>query len=87
MAVPKIKSTYSLDPETVQTLEGMARRWGVSKSEALRRAIRNAADTDLLPPDEPLRALDVLQDSLNLNADRARQWVDEVRRERHASSR
>lgn len=87
MAVPKIKSTYSLDPETVQTLEGMARRWGVSKSEALRRAIRNAADADLLPPDEPLRALDVLQESLDLNVDRARRWVDEVRRERHTSSR
>ena len=38
MAIPKIKATYSLDVETVRMLVHMARRWGVSKSEALRRA-------------------------------------------------
>ena len=43
MAVTTIKSTYSLDVETVRTLESLARRWNVSKSEVLRRAIRAAA--------------------------------------------
>jgi len=43
MAPSMIKSTYTLDAETVRTLEGLARHWRVSKSEALRRAIRTAA--------------------------------------------
>ena len=43
MAIPKIKGTYTLDAETIDALESMARRLGVSKSEALRRAIHAAA--------------------------------------------
>lgn len=43
MAIPKIKATYSLDPETIALLERVSRRWGVSKSEALRRAIQALA--------------------------------------------
>ena len=43
MAITTIKSTYSLDVETVRMLESLARRWNVSKSEVLRRAIRSAA--------------------------------------------
>lgn len=35
MATMTIKSTYSLDVGTVRTLEELARRWNVSKSEAL----------------------------------------------------
>jgi len=57
MAVTTIKSTYALDVETVRELEEMARAWKVSKSEALRRAIRSAAalireslDTSLSKP-------------------------------------
>lgn len=38
-----IMATYSLDIETVRALDGMAKRWRVSKSEALRRAIRMAS--------------------------------------------
>lgn len=30
MATATIKSTYSLDVETVRALEGLARRWNVS---------------------------------------------------------
>lgn len=36
MATPTIKSTYTLDLDTIRALEDMARRLGVSKSEALR---------------------------------------------------
>ena len=39
-----IRSTYALDVETVQMLDRLARQWAVSKSEALRRAIRAAAE-------------------------------------------
>ena len=43
MAIMTIKSTYSLDVESVRVLEALAQRWDVSKSEVLRRAIRIAA--------------------------------------------
>ena len=36
MAKMTIKSTYTMDVETVRTLEDLARRWNVPKSEALR---------------------------------------------------
>jgi len=86
MAITTIRSTYALDVETVQALDRMARRWGVSKSEALRRAIRNAERAEAGSDDDALDALDNLQKSLNLTPARARAWAMAVRTERHASS-
>jgi hypothetical protein len=87
MAITTIKSTYSLDVDTVRTLEKIARRWNVSKSEALRRAVHAAAK--LSPPgaERAIRALDRLQGSLRLNAGAARRWEERVRAERRASAR
>jgi hypothetical protein len=61
MAVTSIKSTYSLDVETVAALERMARRWNVPKSEALRRAIHRASEEDGDVPLTPVQALEALQ--------------------------
>jgi hypothetical protein len=88
MATQTIKTTYSLDVETVRQLEQMARRWNVSKSEALRRAIRAAA-TEGLPEEGhgAISALDELQRSLCLDAEEAVGWEEAARLERQASSR
>lgn len=83
MAIPKIKSTYTLDTETIGALEGMARRWGVSKSEALRRAIHAAAQQSAL---SRLETLTKLQESLNLTPAKARAWIRRSRAGRRASS-
>lgn len=87
MAIPKIKATYSLDVETTQILEATARRWGVSKSEALTRAIRLAGSAQ---PEEAknstLRALDRLQRSLGLDRIAADEWVAAVNSERRATA-
>ena len=85
MAIPMIKGTYSFDVDTVQNLEQMASHWGVSKSEALRRAIRTTAQS-LPTAVSPLDALDQLQRSLNLNPANAQAWSRRVRTERRASS-
>lgn len=87
MATMTIKSTYSFDVETVRQLEAMARRWGVSKSEALRRAIRAAANQQPAAGQEVLQALDRLQDSLALTADSSKRWETTARNERRASAR
>lgn len=93
MAIPMIKATYTLDPESVRTLEAMARRLGVSKSEALRRAIRVADRSGRPGRDAPdtadprLAALDRLQKQLALTPDGADAWVREARQLRRDSDR
>ena len=86
MATMTIKSTYSLDVETVRALERLAKQWGVSKSEALRRSIRHASENHP-PGDEAISALDELQSSLDLSAADAGRWERTARASRRAYSR
>jgi hypothetical protein len=87
MATTTIKSTYSLDVETVRSLDAIAHRWRVSKSEALRRAIRIAAHEPQVGPAEATTALDALQRSLKLSSRAADRWRQDVRSERRTSER
>ena len=86
MAVMTIKSTYALDADSVRTLDRLARRWRVSKSEALRRAIRAAAGQAPREANAALKTLDRLQRSLRLTPALARGWARRVRDERRAAS-
>jgi hypothetical protein len=86
MAIPVIKTTYALDAETVRALEQMARRWGTSKSEALRRAIRASAATAGDAAGDAVAALDRLQRAAALSAADAQAWSRSVRAERRAAS-
>ena len=87
MATHTVKTTYSLDVETVRTLEDLARRWNVSKSEALRRAIRSSSAQ--APPEvlTPIQALDRVQRSLALTPRAAARWAAAARAERRERSR
>ena len=86
MAVTTIKSTYSLDVESIRTLEKLAQRWKVSKSEVLRRAIGIAA-IDGIPTDGgALGALDQLQASLRSRRVKLVQWERDLKAERRAIS-
>src|SRR5437762_14199159 len=85
MATMTIKSTYSLDRDTVRTLDTIAHRWRVSKSEALRRAIRIAAQQPQGGPAEATAALDELHHSLKLTAHAADRWQQDLRSERRTS--
>jgi Arc/MetJ-type ribon-helix-helix transcriptional regulator len=80
MAIPKIKATYSLDADTVRVLEQAAKRWGISKSEALRRAIRGLT----VARGDAESALDALQTAANLSSAEANRWAKNVRAERRA---
>jgi hypothetical protein len=86
MAITHIKATYSLDVETTRVLERIAERWGVSKSEALRRAIRSAAAGEPKVNDTTA-ALDRLQDALSLTESAANAWARRARAERRASGK
>lgn len=87
MAEEKIKATYSLDVETVRDLERMAKRLKISKSAALRRAIRLAAGSEPSAGEEQLSALDELQKSLDLTPENLRDWEKQNRELRRRSSR
>jgi hypothetical protein len=88
MATTTVKTTYSLDLETVGALDALARRWNVSKSEAMRRAIRASASVHAVNvPPEPLQALDELQKALALTPAAATRWSIDVRAERRSGSR
>lgn len=86
MAITTVKSTYALDVPTVRALEEMARAWNVSKSEALRRAIRSAANRESGGGGDALRALENLQRALALTPAKARAWSTRLRKERRAAS-
>jgi hypothetical protein len=86
MALPMVKSTYTLDVKTVKALEGLARRWNVSKSEALRRAIHSASGSAPASASPALAALDRLQRTAALTAARAAVWAGAVRTERRAAA-
>ncbi len=87
MATITIKSTYALDVESVRALEDLARRWGVSKSAALRRAIRSEASRQPVKGGEALAALDQLQASLRSRNVDLEQWALDVESERRAAGR
>ena len=84
MAIMTIKSTYSLDVESVRVLEALAQRWNVSKSEVLRRAIRIAATGGEPGEGASLGTLDRLQTSLRERKVDVPQWAREQKAERRA---
>ena len=87
MASTTVKSTYSLDVESVRALEDLARRWRVSKSEALRRAIRSEAGRQPAGSRDALAALDELQASLRSRNVDIEQWALDVEAGRRAGGR
>ena len=88
MAITTIKSTYSLDVDSVRTLEALANRWDVSKSEVIRRALRIA----LVAGDDEggaiaLEALTRLQDTVRERGVDLAEWERDLRAERAAAGR
>ena len=87
MARMTIRSTFALDVETADSLDRLAKRWQVSKSEALRRAVKAAATVEAADASsDALRALTRLQDRLGLDADKAAEWVRQIRAQRSESA-
>lgn len=86
MARMSVRATFALDPGTASSLDRLAERWSVSKSEALRRIVRAAAAVEEVDASaDALAALEELQARLHLDAERAEAWVRRVREERSTS--
>ena len=84
MAIPSIKATYTVDVETKRTLDRLAQHWDVSKSEALRRVIRQAAGRSAVAT--RTAALDALQREARLAPTAMAKWPREQRADRRRSS-
>lgn len=54
MATMTIRTSVAFDPATAARLERLAKRWAVSKSEALRRALEKAESEILTTPVSPV---------------------------------
>ena len=73
------KSTYALDAATVATVNQLALRWQVSKNEAVRRALREAAEREAITPEQRMMALRQLQDELHAKGVDFDAWKKTIR--------
>lgn len=70
-----IRSTFALDDATARGLESLARKWRVSKSEALRRAVARAQEQPGPGGEMSARdALNALARNPPLSRSAARNW-------------
>ncbi len=61
MAAAVTKSTYSLDAASLARLQRLSHRWHVSKTEAIRRALAKAEESDRPSVEDRIAALRELQ--------------------------
>lgn len=73
------KATYSLDPATLERLQRLAKRWQVSKTEAIRRALTKADETDTPTAEERIAALHELQRITKERGIDLKQWQKTIR--------
>lgn len=84
---PQLKRTsMSLDTATLENLAELASRWGISKSEVVRRAVRKTkadSDTELSKP-SPLEALRWLRKN-GISPEQAGSMREEMKVERSST--
>jgi hypothetical protein len=89
MAITHVKVTYSVQPGTAQRVQELATKWGVPKSEVIRRAVEGAEQRELVKPRlTPMEALKRLMSTPSMmKPGEAKKWMNEVRLSRRASGR
>ena len=78
-----VKSTYVLDLESADALGRLARDWRVSKSEVLRRVLKNAV---ACPAPDRVALFRQMQKAAGVSSAKADRWVAAVRAERRAGA-
>lgn len=91
MATMTVRTSVAFDPATAARLERLAKRWGLSKSETLRRALESAEIAAATPSpgsSQPTLeeiaamthqdALDWLQSHSLVTADQGVQWREQL---------
>ena len=86
MAKMTIRATYALDGQTDARIRELAKRWGVSQAEVIRRSIRQAADAE--QPRSPTPAQVVARyrrEAIPRTDAAAKAWADKNRTARQAA--
>lgn len=91
MATMTIRTTVAFDPATVSRWDRLAKRWGTSKSETLRRALEEAERVESKPAMKkgskrepgfdqmtPLEIFEWMDQHPQLTAEEVKQWHSEV---------
>lgn len=73
MATMIVRTTVAFDPATAQRLDRLSKRWKVSKSEALRRALESAEAAD----NRQITASDEVPDFTCMTPLKIVQWLKE----------
>jgi len=86
MACTLTRTSMALDQFTVRVLDLLAKKWGVSKAEVMRRAVRRIKEEEDMKEQlpKPLKALDWLQNGGGLTVQEAEAFRAEVQAEREA---
>ncbi len=89
MAISHVKVTYSVQPHTAVRVQELATKWGVPKSEVIRRAVDAASRQEAISPRlTPMQALERLRSTKSkMTAAAAKKFEREVRLSRRASGR
>lgn len=85
-ATTLVRTSVSLDTDTLANLDNLAKRWSVSKAEVMRRAIRKVkteADAEDQRP-SPLQALEWLQNGEGLSVAEGAEFKASIEAERLA---
>jgi len=85
-----LRGTFSLDAATLMDIAQLAARWGVGKSEVIRRSVRVASEhsSELFPDrSSPKEALRQLQKDFPLTPKGRAAWKESVLKERMAVAR
>jgi Arc/MetJ-type ribon-helix-helix transcriptional regulator len=86
MTYRNIRTSMALDHWTLNTLKTLAGKFGISKSEVMRKAVRTLneqVEHEKARP-SPLQALDFLQSSGGLSVQESEAFREEMQAERHA---
>jgi hypothetical protein len=92
MATMTVRTTVAFDLATAQRLDRLAKRWGISKSETLRRALEVAEKNLSSDPEydfskmTPQRALEWLQANPVQPVGTGNRWSLEIRKQRLADA-
>ncbi len=80
-----LRTTFALDEDTMQRIRGLAKAWGVSQAEVVRRAVRLAAEQEASPA---MTASDVVEYYTSHAPPRSeaetRRLIDQMRSDRQA---
>lgn len=88
MAITHVKVTYSVQARTAQRVAELSSRWGVPKSEVIRRVIDEAATGKSTLPKKltPIEVIERLMSTPSrMKPGEAEAWTREIRRSRRAS--